>query len=320
MLSFLLQGQYRVQSRRQYSLSTLKGEWYCEQGLVSNEEINSQLSKHLQWLGTNQVKLRAALITKRSGKFHEEPDILYKREFFIPASHSEPMTVDIVDVLKSKRKWFERLGSTQKLFTNETCQYVLNKLLKLELIIAKEYVFHEAGHFIGYDIYAKQKDNYFCAAGKTVWPLIYLEELRADLNAFGFAAQMLPAEQAAQSFLYNIFLRFGGHYHGMLTTLNAPYGIVPYLLFCLLIEFEIITVVRKQNCYSLHIKKANSEHIIESMRICAKHAEIELNAIEIKLSNPIDRAIAAAKYIKSRLNKKEFIKEYALIMDIKKDD
>ena len=50
------------------------------------------------------------------------------------------------------------------------------------------------------------------------------------------------------------------------------------------------------------------------MHRCALHAENELTAQEVALNDPMDRALAAASYIRKRLNDTAAANEYAHVL------
>lgn len=315
MSHFSLHGQYRVQSRRDYATSALEGEWYGGPGLLGNAGINEALRAHPFWTGQAQVALRPALISQRFGKFASEPDILYKHELFIPAPDSDAMLENIVDVLKSWQNWIQRKKFVQTLFCAEDYQHAMGHLSDLQTTIANEYMVHEAGHFIAYDVSTKQNDGYFAPGGKTVWPLIYLEEFRADLNAFGFAVKLLPPEQAVQIFLYNLLLRFGVHRQGILTLHSAPYGLIPYLLFCLLNELGFVAVINVHGRYCFRLSNLHTTTLIGLMQDCAHHAKVQLNTVEMATTRSWERALAAASYVRNRLEQYEQTRQFALVMN-----
>lgn len=314
MSQFTLEGSYRVQSRRDYAPAVLEGEWYCAPGLISNDRVNRALQAHPLWQGITQVVLRPAVVSRRIGKFASEPDILYKRELFIPSPGTALMTADIVDVLKAKQNWIGRVSYLNMLFPDD-CQQILQRLHGLELIIANEYVLHEAGHFLAYDVCAKQRDDYFTVMGSTAWPLVYLEELRADLNAFGFAVQLLSPEKASQLFLYNLMLRFGVHREGIVREQGAPYGLVPYLLFYLLQELGFINLRQLHGTSFFRLISVDTKELIAVMEASARHAEQELNALELVADTPLNRAISAASYVRHRLDDTKHAIRFARVMN-----
>lgn len=316
MPEFSFSGDYRVQSRRDTASSMLEGEWLRDKPyLLDSDTINRALRAHPQWAGGATVEMRPAVVTRRMGKFASEPDVLYKRDFFTPSPGTAPMTVDVVDVRKSCANWQARAEHTKRLFSDVSYSQIAARMEHLDVVVANEYYLHEAGHFLGYDVLAKYDDGYFFPAGKTAWPLIYLEELRADLQGFGFGAHLLPPAEAAKILLYNVALRFGVHFEGIATRGVAPYGLTPYLLFCLLREVRFVSVESSNGRPTLRLASFDTDDIIRVMRACAAHAESELTAPELSSHDPVDRAISAAKYVRRRLADTTNLEAYATVME-----
>ncbi|WP_434041499.1 MULTISPECIES: hypothetical protein [Sorangium] len=315
MSEFSLSGNYRVQSRREAEPSKLVGDWFpAAEGLLDADTVNHALRAHPFWSRSTNVELRPALVTGRSGKFATEPDILYKRDFFLPDPGTMSMPVDIVDVRKSRENWAARAACTKNLLADGTYERLTERLDDLDVVIANEYYLHEAGHFLGYDVLTKYQDGYFAPGGKTAWPLVYLEELRADLQAFGFGARLLPAAQAARILLYNVALRFGVHREGLATRGVAPYGIVPFLLFCILRELRFVSVALMNDRWVIRLANLDEFAIVRVMRACAEHAESELTIPELATTDVIERALTAAKYVRRRLADTDAINDYARVM------
>lgn len=313
---FLLHGQYRVQSKRTFSPSLLAGEWYSWPGLIGDDAVNRVLEAHPAWNGQTSVALKPALVRRREGTFEAEPDVLYKRDLFIPEAGSAAMPADIVDILKSQHNWQRRVPHAKALFGDAGYREARQRhLAPLGPAIANEYVLHEAGHLLGYDIGAKQRDGYFAPNGKTAWNLVYLEELRADLNAFGFAVEHLAQDQAAQVLVYNMLQRFAVHREGIVRQHQAPYGLVPYLLFCLLSEIGFLSVKHLDGTIRLQLTSLASADLADAMRACAQHAEQQLNGPELACARPFDCAIAAAGYIRRRLMQQADLSLFALLME-----
>jgi hypothetical protein len=319
--NFAFDGHYRVQSRREWESASLAGQWMPDcPGLLNSAKVNEVLRVHRQWMGGAELTLRAALVSRREGKFAQEPDVLYKRDLFIPAPGSPSMEVDFVDVLKAAAGWQDRAHYAQELFADGVYHRLVERLPDLEIVIVNEYHVHEAGHFVGYDVLSKYQDGYFAIGDQVCWPLIYLEELRADLHGFGFALQLLPPVEAAKIFLYHVAVRFGVQHASLVDHQVAAYGMVPFLLFCVLREFGWAEVVpNAADRYVLNLATFKTSEIIEVMRRCAQHAEEELSAPEIALSEMLDRALAAGRYIRRRLDDAPAIEKYGLLMDANKE-
>lgn len=316
MAEFSFAGHYRVQSRRNAAFSMLEGDWLRQtRGMLTDHEVNDALSSHAQWTGKARVALRPANVTVRTGKFSAEPDILYKHELFVPAEGTPRMGRNIVDVSKAEANWRERSAHARLIFGDSQYDMIESGLRDLDLVIANEYYLHEAGHFVGYDVLSKYDEGYFRPGGKTAWPLIFLEELRADLHAFGFSADLLPPERAVQAFLYNVALRFGVHRQGIVEAELAPYGLVPYLLFCVLRDVGAVSVARTRGRQALLFLDPTPEGWLRTMRACAEEAERELTAAELRLRDPIERAMVAAGYIRRRLRDANAVQEFCSLMN-----
>lgn len=310
---FSFTGRYRVQSRRETAPSALAGAWYASPGLLDDYVVNDALRAHPQWQGTATVQLRPALVTARSGKLASEPDILYKRELFTPDPSTPSMTTDIVDVPKAQAQWAARMHHVQALFPSDTFAALAPG--DLERVIANEYYVHEAGHLLGYDVRAKVADGYFASTGRTAWPLVYLEELRADLQGFGFAAALLHPDRAAQILLYNLALRFGVHREGITTTGVAPYGMVPFLTFSVLRELGALVVTEVAGRAVFRLASLDTLDLVRVMLACAAHARTRLTAPELATADPLERALGAGRYVRERLSDGAAIEAYARVME-----
>lgn len=292
--SFSLAGYYRVQSRRSAHYSELRGTWLADHGLLDSATVNAALAHHPAWRGRAHVNLRAARVSHRAGTFAAEPDILYKREFF----SSEAMDCDIVDVEKSKGEWTARRGALAAIFAPSDLATIDARIGDLERVIANEYYVHEAGHFLGIDVLDKYASGFFTARGRTLWPLIYAEELRADLGSFDVALRLLPTGDAERIFLYNLALRFGAHRKGVAQDGIEVYGLVPYLLFCVLHEIGFVTVEDGQ----LHLASLDPSGLRAVMASAAAHAHEQLTAPELTGMTATDLAIYVATYVRRRLD------------------
>ena len=315
MFKFSFSGQYRVQSHHSFAFSTLEGVWLKrESNLLSVDQVNDALLLHPQLMGSARVKLRPAIVTKRNGKFETEPDILYKHEFFVPTKGTTPMVDNIVDVMKAVINWHDREKFLRLLFHDDYYDVIATRLENLKLVIANEYYLHEAGHFLGYDVLSKYDDGYFSPGNKVAWPLIYLEELRADFHAFSFGVQLLAVEHAVKIFLYNLALRFGVHRQGIVTANIAPYGLVPYLLFCILREIGYLAVIWSHGQPVLKLSDTTTNGMLQVMRECATIAESQMTGPELSTQDPMECALIAAAYVRQKLEDSNAVEEFSLLM------
>ncbi len=311
-MGFRFVGMYRVQSRRREIFSQIEGRWYQSvDKILDSAQVNAELEKHPHWKGVNKVNLQVADVFKRSGMFADEPDILYKGEFFSPKTGSPAFPSDIVDVNKSVDYWNKRLSYNATLFEPETFIAMNSLLGDLKIIIANEYFCHEAGHLLGYDVLSKYRDGYFRIGGQTLWSLIFVEEFRADLHSFGFALKLLPPASAVQIFLYNLMLRFGLAAYSVENQTDG-YGDIPFLLFYLLYKKGFIELSQSEGVQKLRIAELSQGSIIEMMKFCDEHAESQLS--EIEKSNVEDIALNAARYYSQRKSDHEIFSTYKKIM------
>jgi hypothetical protein len=312
---FEYKGTYRVQSRRTAVSSALAGLWLTARpGLLEESAVNTALARDPRWQGNARVTLRPALVSRRSGQFASERDILYKRAFFCPDAGAPPMHTDIVDVRKSERLWAERIPYLKVLFGQATAAAIAARLAPLDVVIANEYYLHEAGHFLGRDVLNKYDVGYFAVDGKAAWPLIYLEETRADLEGFGLALQLLGPEQAASSFLYTISLRFGVHLAGVREEAVAPYGTIPYLLFHILRAIGFFRLTASEGTKSFEIDSLDTDYLTSVMEQCAGHAGAAITGPETSAETLLDSAIAGASYVRSRIADAEAAAEFDAVM------
>lgn len=295
-------GQYRVQSKRISHPSRLAGCWAILRTYdPDSATINALLRSDPQWRGEAVVGIRPAFIGQRAGEFANEPDILYKRSHFYRADGSNDMPCDIIDVRKAAARWTERRRFASRLLGQETAMEVEDTIGDVQRIAALEYYVHEAGHCVGYDTISKYQDGYFQLRSKTVWPLVYLEEFRADLLAFGFAASLLPPHTAAAVFLYNVLLRLGSHIEGVEQRGQHPYGAIPFLLYALLRRtgFFILPASSKSGS-SLRIKSIAADDIVQHMHSLDVLARAEL--VEPTALSGTDAALRAATFYRSLLD------------------
>jgi hypothetical protein len=291
-LGFCFEGEYRVQSRRSYCPSRLEGRWRGSgQGDLDEDVVNAALRRDRRWRGERSVSLRPALVTKRSGAFLE-PDILYKKSQFREAPGTPPMNRNIVDVRKAVANWKGRAPLLVSAIGEDQYRWASDILHPLDRTIANEYFAHEAGHCLGYATETKYSDGYFLAAGRTLWPLVYLEELRADLLAFGFAAELLPPNEAAALFVYNLLLRLGAHLEGR-GQMTHPYGSIPMMLWTELARRGAATLGAASS-------PAFMFSTCDTRSLCSLMAELAADATrwfvepEMAAGDPLDAALEAS--------------------------
>jgi hypothetical protein len=269
-------------------------------GGVDSDAVNSRLRSDPAWRGGALVNIRPALVEHREGEFAKEHDILYKRSHFEPALESDDMTSDLVDVRKAAVRWIDRRPHIETLFGTEVASILEARIGDIEQVAALEYYVHEGGHCLGYDTTKKHRDGYFQIEGRTVWPLVYVEELRADLLSFGMAADLAPADLAGAAFLYNILLRLGSHREGVLRDGRQPYGAIPLMLLTLLRRTGFVQIPAPSGREGrIGIATMDSEKILQIMRHLSDHARAAL--VEPGDKSGTDAALQAAAFYRQNL-------------------
>ena len=242
MSSFSFTGTYQAHAHTEAFPSVLCGRWSSSADVLDDGTVGAALRAHPQWTGGGSIALRPALVTAHSALLACSPDVLYERERFMPSPGTPALPADMLDLRKAQAQWKLRQPHVAAVLSGRTHAAIAERLHDLDAVIVNRTLVHEAGHLLGYDVRRKHADGYFTASGRTAWPLVYLEELRAELHGLGFAVALLPPEQAVNVLLYDLALHFGVHREGLVTDGVAPHGLVPFLLFSLLRELGVIVV------------------------------------------------------------------------------
>jgi hypothetical protein len=313
--SFTFQGVYRVQSKTRGSPSYLAGRWAeCESGELCVQEVNRLLAEDPLWRGRSRVEIRPAFVSERIGEFRNEPDILYKQSHFTPDIDHTGMPTNIVDVTKAVLNWRERRSAMLALLGASVYADACSLISGLESVVFNEYAVHEAGHSLGFDTATKYSAGYFRVDGKTAWPLVYVEEFRADLLSFGFAANLLEEPQAAALFLYNVLLRLGVHLQARAQGAPNPYGLVPLMLYSLLRSLGWIRPGNKSAAPVQFLSLAPAE-LATLMRECTAHGREHLAEPELRVSDKIDAAIIAAGYHRNIATDCKVVREFSSVIE-----
>jgi len=308
--SFHFEGEYRVQSARTSCTSALRGVWLAPNiPCLTLEDMNQVLASRHNWLGRSIASLRAAWVEERTGAFASHADALYYHQFFSAKEGSPEMEGDVLDVSKLVSHWTRRDCFLRTFFSINQYETLISRVASVEQTATNEYMCHEAGHLLGIDIHTKYDGGYFRVEGRTAWPLIYVEEFRADLESFAIAVEQLPLEQAYAVFVYHICHRFGlACESGQTDCENA--GAVPYLLFHLLRELGVLVVRNSGARNFVYIENITMEGITETMRACAEHAENLLTMPEMSAKSLLDAAIVGATYYRKRALDEKRLNEF----------
>lgn len=310
--SLHLRGTYRAQSRDAPAASELAGAWRAfAPGALDSERVNGALARAPAWLGVHRVQLRAAIVWLRSGAF-TQPDALYYRRFFRPDAGSDELATDVLDLTKLLDHWSARKPGCRALVGDDLHERLSAAIGDVGVTANDEYFCHEAGHLVGLDVHHKYDGGYFRLAGRTLWPLVFVEEFRADLNAMGFAITLLPPEKAAAVFAYHLLHRFGLAVHCARRGGDGA-GEVPYLLFRLLRRLGLAAPASGDGP-PLRLAVTETEGLVETMRACAEHADADLTAYELSTTDPIEVALRAAAYYRAAMLDEDCLRAYEAML------
>lgn len=315
---FRLTGQYRTQSFRNSCLSTLAGHWdsHSTADVLDAGTVNAALAIHPLFCGNYQISLRAAVVTHRTGAFCAD-DALYYRHQFIAEPGTEQMAADILDVPKLINHWQRRQKLIKSLFVDDEYFQLVGMLGHYPVAGINEYLCHEVGHAVGWNIDAKYSSGYFRLDDRVVWPLIYMEEFRADTMGLHFACDMLGADRAASVFIFQLFHRFGlaaaAAHIGSHTA-----GMVPFLLFSLLRNSDVIRIVRNSAGRSQVTFQSIGRHrLVEQVAASAWRAAQQLTVSELDARTRMDVALNAAGYYRACLSNEQTLNEYMELFNIR---
>jgi hypothetical protein len=266
---------------------------------MTDEEINDWLRQSHWWSGRSAVNLRVAAVKSRTGVFARIGDSLYYRDFFSPATGSHSFATDVLDLTKLEDHWVRRRAAARRVFgtrIHEMLEYLAGDVAQAA---ANEYLCHEGGHATGWAIGSKYETKYFQVNGSTAWPLVFVEEFRADMMSMGLVLDLLPLASACSVFAYHLIHRFGLASLSNRTGLEGA-GAVPYLLFYLLVELGFIRVDPRSATIRIAVASLEPDKMAQTMRACAEHAAQDLTRPETLDLPSIDVAINAATYFRKR--------------------
>ncbi|RNJ48032.1 hypothetical protein [Methylocystis hirsuta] len=235
-------GDYRMQSKRTGAPSELCGIISDPGGHLNFAAVNQFLEGQEWWDGCSKVNLRVITVSKRSGAFARDDDALYyARNFGLGGPDC-----DLLDVNKLRLLHNRRFPKLREILTDR----VVAAVCQLHGSAVDEYMCHEAGHRLGYSIEEKMAQDFFRWRGRLIWPLIYMEEYRADVNSWHAAMSLLNSANAASVILYTLFHRLGLALEN-LREKRPGAGFIPYLHFSAFCEVGFLKVVVNNGCCPL---------------------------------------------------------------------
>jgi hypothetical protein len=312
-VDFDFNGIYRVQSRKSGRRGRIAGNWFTfKDRIVSSDALNQALSRNAYWSGV-PVSVRAANLTRREGAFYQAPDNLYKIECYQPVDGGERFPCHIVDVLKAAGQWQQRRALVSSLLIEHQSSDLVSLVEDLQSVIANEYCCHEAGHVLGRSVQTKTQQSYFSPGGRVSWPLIWVEEFRADLHSYSVALELMASQDAAALFVYNCFARFGGD---ALSVRNKSYGYgpIPFLLFVLLLDLGFLAIAKSKSGLKVEVASVSIPEILKTMKGCHLHALREFTEAELATDDPLEWGINAARYYREKVLKNPLREDYLKLL------
>jgi hypothetical protein len=233
-------GRYRTQSRAKAVRSILAGRIVFPHRALVASDVNGFLTASAGATQETPVNLSVIEVLERTGAFSDNDDALYYRHHFV-ADADAHMPSDLLDLSKLRALFVRRIPMIAPRLS-PVSRNVLSALSDgLERIAVNEYMCHEGGHALGYSIQLKMSQNFFQIEGRLCWPLIYMEEFRADLRSWAIATELLPAPEAAEVILYTFLHRLGLAAENLLEGRPGA-GFIPFLHFHNLVGAGLVII------------------------------------------------------------------------------
>jgi hypothetical protein len=295
---------YRVQSSLRRERSTLRGVLAGDDASITGA-VTRALDAHPLRSGGRGIQLRSAHVMERSGLFASCADVLYKRELFEPDPGTPALATHIIDLDKARARW-SLIEPTLDLIWGPQAAALRALIADPDQAVRDEYFVHEAGHLVGFDIDAKMRSKHFVAAGQLLWPLVYLEEVRADLHALALAADAYDATRACAVFGLHVSTRLG------VNRLDRaqPYGLVPFLLIAVLSELGAIEINGEQAV----LVSTRADALLSWMRECGRWASERITMPELHAMTTVERALVGATRIRAYMDDPALVARYDQLM------
>jgi len=281
LTSFEIEANYRLQSVRSPFGGYLKGFLVgTNKGLLDAVTINTYLETDSCWRRHHRISLRVALIKNRTGVFADHDDALYYASNFVQKHGSIVLQHDLLDLTKLMQLKSRRESYLSILFDESSWACIQANVDPFEIVASNEYMCHEGGHALGFSISDKLDLGFFRTEGKLTWPLVYMEEFRADILSWKIAALVLSAKGASGVICRTLTHRFG------LAIENLQYGLpgagfIPFLHFALALETGLLSYRSSEgNRSQIVFVNPTTDGILAGALECVKKLDIEL-----KLSN-----------------------------------
>ncbi|SFU68096.1 hypothetical protein [Nitrosospira multiformis] len=243
--------------------STLAGIWLAPKayGALDAQEVTQYARAHPACLDQEaEITLAPAFVSSRRGAFATNDDALYYADHFFAADGTNKLNTDVLDVPKLQHLWSERRVALRSLIhpCEQSTMLFEDNIVPIAI---DEYMCHEAGHLLGVSVQQKQLHGYFRLGGKFRWPLVYMEEFRADMNAWDLALTNLSSARARKVITYTLLHRLGLAAQNLLQGTPGA-GFVPFLDFFVAWRASLIQV---ESLSSSPIRFDSSAHALNRL-------------------------------------------------------
>jgi hypothetical protein len=302
---------YRFQSHRRPEMGALRGSIVQVSTALSADRVNEQLRGDPRWRGRSLVNLKVALVRQRTGAFHTNSDALYYHRNFRDVEGTE-IDSDLLDITKLQALFADRLTEIAAIFVPEAYSWLISLIGPVESAATNEYMCHEAGHRLSFAVDEKFESGFFRRGGRLAWPLIYLEEYRADANSWDIAAQTLENFEVARVVLYTLVHRFGLAVQNL--RLGRPgAGYVPFLHFAAMVDCGLLKVAEAQGRRALDFVTRDIEAVSRAAAETAAVVDHEINRREHSADND-ESAEAMLDYAVARLARDDLTNSFGRLM------
>ena len=144
------------------------------------------------------------------------------------------------------------------------------------------------------------------------WPLVYMEEYRADVNSWKIASRALALASAAQLIIYTLLHRFGLAAQNLRGGRPGA-GYVPFLHFEALVTHKALRVVERGGHMLLDVGVRDPASLLEAAMNAAMIVDNEINGRDFTHA-PDQSAEAMLAYVVERLNTPELPHTFSRIM------
>jgi hypothetical protein len=251
--------------------------------------------------------LKPAVITHRSGVFDRHADALYYLSNFRFLGNT-PIHYDVLDVTKLEILFRERWPYIEQIFVSEAAEWIRSMIGKVAFTAVNEYMCHEGGHAVGFAVSEKLTSGFFRLGGRLRWPLIYMEEFRADTNSWFIASRILKVNEAVAVIIYTLIHRFGLAGQNLIEG-SPGAGYVPYLHFYSLLKAGALLVKEDNSGLRLAFAKLDPSALLEAALIACRTVDDEINRFELN-RNHEESADASLAFATARLGEDQSAKAF----------